>query len=179
METESARRPDGSPAEDPGIAGLEPMLAQLEKRLDALIADRLDAALATRRQAEREDLLERFAADNPDFRELLASGALAARKRDNPLLDDVGAYLAHRLMTERQAAGESLATARAEAEAAAEARVLEGLRTKRLARTLAAGPAGDGRGAGVEPELAAPEKFGGINAVLAARLAARRRIAGI
>lgn len=164
---------------DTGIAGLETVFADLEARLDALLEARLDAVETRRREAEREILLARFMADNPDFRELAASGALEARKRDNPLLDDVGAYFAHRLDVERQAGAEALAKAREEAASQAEADALARFRAKRLAQTVTAAPTGAGRGRDVAPELGAPEKFGGVNAVLAARLAARRQSAGI
>ena len=174
MEPEILQQPEVPEAKDPGIAGLESMFADLEKRLDALVAQRLDAVEARRLAAERDNQLARFAADNPDFRELRASGALEAQKRGNPVLDDVGAYFAHHLKAARQGADEAVAKARAEAET----RTLEQVRSKRLARTLSAAPSGAGRGQGPDPELAAPEKFGGINAVLAARLAARRKSSG-
>jgi hypothetical protein len=176
MEPETVQQPEGRHA--PGTTGPESALGDLENRLDALVEARLDAIEERRRLAERATLTERFVADNPDFRELLASGALAAQKRDNPLLDDMGAYYAHRLAAERQVAEQALAKARAEAATEAEDRALERFRTKRLAQTLSAAPAGAGRGEGVAPELAAPEKFGGLNAVLAARLEARRKSAG-
>ncbi|MHC1713534.1 MAG: hypothetical protein AB9872_15405 [Solidesulfovibrio sp.] len=178
MEPENMQQPEVAKAQNPGVAGLEPTLADLENHLDALVDARLEAVLVRRRQSEREVQTERFAAENPDFRELLTSGALDAQKRDNPLLDDVGAYFAHRLMAERKAADETVAKARAEAESEAEARTLERFRTKRLAQTMNAGLVGAGRGQGGDPELGAPEKFGGLNAVLAARLKSRRQAAG-
>ncbi len=157
---------------------LEAVLAGLETRLDRLVETRLDAAEVHRRQDEREALVARFATDNPDFRELAAAGTLEAVKSRNPLLDDVGAYFAHRLETERQAAAATVAQARQEAEAAAEARLVERFKAKRLAATLSAAPAGPARGQGLDPELGAPEQFGGLNAVLAARLEARRKAFG-
>lgn len=171
--------PGTGPADDPGIAGLESVFADLEKRLDQLVESRLDAVEAKRLETERTALAETFASQHPDFKELAASGALAAQKRDNPLLDDVGAYFAHHLCAQRQAATEELAKARAEAATDAEARTLERVRSKRLATSLGASPAAPARSQGTDPTLAAPEKFGGINAVLAARLASRRRDAGL
>lgn len=179
MESEATVTPGTVPAEAPSIAGLESVFADLEKRLDALVESRLTAVEARRLEAERTALAEAFASRHPDFRELAAGGALAAQQRDNPLLDDVGAYFAHHLSMERQAAAGELAKVRAEAEAEAEARTLERVRSKRLATSLGASPAAPGRGQGSDPDLAAPEKFGGINAVLAARLASRRRDAGL
>jgi hypothetical protein len=178
MEPESKPQPEMAKAQDPGIAGLESVVANMGNRLDSLVDSRLEAALARRRQVEREAQAERFAADNPDFRELLASGALDAQKRENPLLDDVGAYFAHCLMAERKTTEETMAKVRAEASSEAEARALEQFRTKRLAQTLNPGPAGGGRGQGIDLELGAPEKFGGLNAVLAARLESRRQASG-
>ncbi len=184
METQTVASPEKAPAAapaasgDPGLAVLEPFFADLEKRLDALLEARLDAVEARRRQAEREALLNRFAAEHPDFRGLAENGALEAQKRANALLDDVGAYFAHHLAAERQARDAAVADARREGAAAAEAGLMEKLRTKGLARTLGAATATPDRGRSPDPDLAAPEKFGGIHAVLAARLAARRQSAG-
>ncbi len=163
---------------DPGLSAVEPFFVELEKRLDALLESRLDALEARRREDERHTLLDRFAAEHPDFRALAADGSLEAQKRANGLLDDVGAYFAHHLEAERRSRDDALDAARQEAAAAAEARALERLRAKGLARTLSAAPAEAGRGQGVDADLAVPEKFGGVHAVLAARLAARRRCAG-
>ena len=171
--------PETSPIQDPGIAGLESVFADLEKRLDQLVESRLDAVEAKRLEAERAALAEAFAGRHPDFTELAASGALAAQKRENPLLDDMGAYFAHHLSVQRQAAAAELAKATAEAATEAEARTLERVRSKRLATSLGASPAAPARGQSTDPDLAAPEKFGGVNAVLAARLASRRRNAGL
>jgi len=180
MEPEIVQSPGMAATKDPGIAGLESVFADLEKRLDTLVEERLDAVETRRLEAEREGRLARFAADNPDFRELAASGALEVQKRGNPLLDDLGAYYAHRLAAEREASAAALAKAREEAASKAEADAVTRFRAKRLAQTLGEAPSGAGRARqGVEPELAAPEKFGGLNAVLAARLTARRQFAGI
>ncbi|KHK02079.1 hypothetical protein [Desulfovibrio sp. TomC] len=181
MESEATGKPGTAAVADPGIAGLESVFADLEKRLDDLVEARLDAVAARRQEAERMALAEQFAERHPDFRELAASGALDAQKRDNPLLDDVGAYYAHHLSAQQQVAAEELAKARAEAETEAEARTIERVRSKRLAAALGASPSAtaQARTAGADADLAAPEQFGGINAVLAARMAARRRNAGL
>ena len=179
MESEATVTSGSAPVQDPGIAGLESVFVDLEKRLDALVESRLDAVEAKRLEAERVALAEDFARRHPDFKELAASGALAVQKRDNPLLDDVGAYFAHHLSQQRQIAAEELEKARAEAETEAEARTLERVRSKRLAAALGASQAAPVRSQGADRDLAAPEKFGGMNAVLAARLASRRRDAGL
>ncbi|EHJ49020.1 hypothetical protein DFW101_3020 [Solidesulfovibrio carbinoliphilus subsp. oakridgensis] len=178
METDRTSEPKAAP-EDAGIAGLETVFADLEARLDALLEARLDAVETRRKEAERGALLARFAADNPDFTDLSAAGVLEAQKRGNPLLDDVGAYFAHHLAAAREAGDAALAKAREEAASQAEADALARFKAKRLAQTVTAAPTGAGRGRDGAPELAAPGQFGGINAVLAARLAARRQSAGI
>jgi len=178
MEPELMRQPESATVQDPGHAGLESLFVELETRLDAMIESRLDSALEQLRQGEREARMERFIAEHPDFQEMAASGALEAQKRDNPLLDDVGAYYACLLTVERQQTAETMAKTREELETQAEARAMERFRTKRLAQTLNAAPVGTGRGQSGDPDLAAPEKFGGINAVLAARLSSRRNLAG-
>lgn len=179
MEPEIVEPPERAATKAPGIADLETVFADLEKRLDTLVEERLDVVETRCLEAEREGRLARFAADNPDFRELAASGALEVQKRGNPLLDDLGAYYAHRLATEREANAAALDKAREEAASKAEADAVTRFRAKRLAQTLGVAPSGAGRGQGVAPELAAPETFGGLNAVLAARLTARRQSAGI
>jgi hypothetical protein len=163
----------------PGQPELETVLAGLEARLDRLVQTRLEAAEARQRENERRARLDRFAATHPDFQERQADGTLDALRAGNPLLDEVGAYLAHRLDLERQEAAKAVEQARQEAAATAEAALLERVKTKRLAVTLDASPAGPGRGQGVEPELGEPEKFGGLTAVLAARLEARRKASGL
>lgn len=167
--------PPVAPIADASAADPQSFLSALENRLEALLASRLDALEDKRRQDERDTLMARFVAEHPDYRELAASGALEAQKRANALLDDVGAYFAAKLETEGQAHEADLEKTRQEATAQAEAKALERIRTKRLARTLSRTPSGAGRGEGTDPDLAAPEKFGGINAVLAARLLARRQ----
>lgn len=178
MEPEITGQTERAEAVDRTGALPEPLATDLEARLDALIATRIEAVMAGQREAERERLLQRFGADNPDFAALAAKGELEAQKRLHPLLDDVGAYFAHKLMVERQEHEQALGKARESAEAEAETQTMERLRAKRLARTLGPAPAGAGRGQGRDPELADPAKFGGINAVLAARLRARRQSAG-
>ena len=48
MESEASTTPGTAPVDDPGIAGLESVFADLEKRLDQLVESRLDAVEATR-----------------------------------------------------------------------------------------------------------------------------------
>lgn len=182
MDAETRIPPQTAPVAPTGEAGpAEPQsfFAALENRLDALLTTRLDALEDKRRQDAHEALMARFVAEHPDFRELTASGALEAQKRANPLLDDVAAYFAARLEAESQAHEAALEKAREEAAAEAETRTLERIRTKSLARTLSRTPSGAGRGQGADPDLAAPEKFGGLNAVLAARHSARRQAGDI
>lgn len=179
METQTVASPQQVPAATPDNLGPQEGSADLERRLDALIEARLDAVEARRREAEHEALMTRFVAEHPDFPQLLADGSLETLKRANPLLDDVGAYFAFLLATERQEREAAVEAARKDAADAAEAGLRERLRAKGLARTLNASPATPGRCRGLDPDLAAPERFGGIHSVLAARLAARRQSAGV
>lgn len=156
----------------------ETALSDLEKRLDKLIAARLEAVENRRAESERQTRLERFAAAHPDFVQLKASGVLDALRADNPILDDVGAYFVHHLENERRGNAETLEKARQDAASAAEADLLDRMKTKRLAATLDTALGGPGRGRAADPELGAPERFGGLTSVLTARLAARRKHAG-
>ncbi|MEF3695942.1 hypothetical protein [Desulfolutivibrio sp.] len=160
--------PDGPPgaAWDGLLRGLEEKVAGLVENGLTRLGNELDTA--NRLEAEAA-----FAAGHPDFAELKHSGRLTAIRRDNPLLDEVGAYFAAMLEREREAVAARLE----EASLAAEKRTLESLRSRRLAATL-----GQGQGAapdrGGDPELSEPGRFGGMNTVLARRLAARRAAAG-
>ncbi len=164
---------DEAPVQDPSTEEdekktRESLAALAGEHAARIVEERLAAFREELGVKERESLLERFAAANPDFKALAESGGLAALKRDNPLLDDLGAYFAHRLAEERAGFEDKIGRAVAEAEE----RMLTRLRAKRLAASL-----GDGhvpKEGDPQPELAAPDKFGGLNAVIAARLSARR-----
>lgn len=179
MDPSTVTSPDTAPPAPTVPVALEPWLAGLEQRLDRLVQSRFDAAEAQKQANERLSLLQHFAAEHPDFPERQADGTLDALRAGNPLLDEVGAYLTYRLGLERDQATKNLDEARREAADKAEADLLQRVKTKRLAATLGATPAGPNRGQGLDPELGEPEKFGGINHVLAARLAARRKAQGL
>jgi len=161
-------RPDGTPG-----AAWDSLLRGLEEKVAGLVEKGLTRLGGELDKARRLEAEAAFAAGHPDFAELKQSGRLEALRRDNPLLDEVGAYFAAMLEREREAVAARLE----EAATMAEKRTLEGLRTRRLAATL-----GQGQGAapdpGGDPELSEPGRFGGMNAVLAKRLAARRAAAG-
>jgi len=171
---EPTERPAAAPPDD----ATAPAPDDLEQRLDRLIAARLEAAETQRAAKERQSRLERFAAGHPDFAQLKAAGMLDALRAGNPILDDVGAYLVHHLENERREKAQTVEKARQDAAAAAEAALLERVKTKRLAATLDTALGGPGRGQASDPELGAPERFGGLTSVLTARLAARRKHAG-
>lgn len=178
MEPTTTIPPEAATQTVPGAVELESLLDRLEARLNQLVQARLDEAQTRQRTGDRRQRLERFAEEHPDFLELQADGTLDALRADNPLLDEIGAYLTYRLEEERRQAATALDQARQEATRAAEASLLERVRTKRLAATLGTAPAGSNRGQGLGPELDAPEKFGGLTNVLAARLEARRKASG-
>ena len=171
--------PETTAGSDAGIAGLESVFADLEARLDALIEARLENLEARRAAAERAELAERFSAEHPDFETLRENGALAARQRENPLLDEVGAYFAHHLAQAGKASAEETERVRQKALAEGEAAAMERLRARRGSVALDAPAAAPRRGRSDDPQLEAPDRFGGVHAVLAARMAARRRDAGL
>ncbi|EKO39712.1 MAG: hypothetical protein B193_1592 [Solidesulfovibrio magneticus str. Maddingley MBC34] len=175
--TGAAPGPDAG--SDPGIAGLESVFSDLEARLDALIEARLENLEARRAASQRAELAQRFAAEHPDFETLRENGALAARQRENPLLGEVGAYFAHHLAEAGKASQEEAARVRQDALAEGEARAMERLRARRGSVALDAPAAAPRRGRADDPQLEAPDRFGGVHAVLAARMAARRRDAGL
>jgi hypothetical protein len=182
MENGNATRDGGGAAGTDLVAGTEGGVnaaadggdvALAERRALEIVEERLAAFREDLGRREREERLEKFSGENPAFRELAANGKLEEYKRKNPLLDDFGAYFAHRLEEERA----GLAGKIEQAVAAAEERMLAQFKAKRLAATMDSGP-GPAKDGGIEPELARPEKFGGLNAVIAARLKARREAAG-
>ena len=164
---------------DSGIAGLESVFSDLEARLDALIETRLENLEARRAAAERVELAQRFAAEHPDFETLRENGALAARQRENPLLGEVGAYFAHHLAEAGKANQEETERVRQKALAEGEAAAMERLRARRGSVALGAPSGTPQRGRADDPQREAPDRFGGVHAVLAARMAARRRDAGL
>lgn len=122
-------------------------------------------------QAKVDALADQFIKANPDFLEFQESGEIADFIKQNPLHDNVSAYYALK-------AQKADAAHRAELGAAvkaAEDKVRKDFAAKQSAKTLTGStsspPAAPN---GPDPELANPEKYGGINAVLARRLVARR-----
>lgn len=164
---------DRPKAADPGQAARDGFLRSIEERLAGLVEKSLGQLTGGMEQARRLEAEAAFAAGHPDFAELRRSGRLEEMRRDNPLLDEVGAYFAARLELERGKMAERLEEAVKETER----RVLEGLRVRRQAATLSQGQ-GSAPGMAPEPELADPGRFGGLNAVLARRLTTRRETAG-
>lgn len=130
-----------------------------------------EQAKAAAEQAKVDALADQFIKANPDFLELQESGEIADFLKQNPLHDNVSAYYALK-------AQKADAAHKAELDAAvkaAEEKVRKDFAAKQSAKTLTGStsspPAAPN---GPDPELANPEKYGGINAVLARRLVARR-----
>ena len=177
----AARAGEGPPpppatAPTPGKAdgeAWEGLLCGIEERVAGLVEKGLGRLGGEIQKARRLEAEAAFTARHPDFADLKKSGRLDALRRDNPLLDEVGAYFADRLEHERQDMADRLEKAAKDAEK----RVLEGLRVRRQAATLSQGLGAAPSGA-ADPEMADPARFGGINAVLARRLATRRATAG-
>jgi hypothetical protein len=167
-----AASPRGDGPGAPGAAW-DGLLRGLEEKVAGLVENGLTRLGNELDKAKRLEAEAAFAAGHPDFAELKKSGRLTAIRRDNPLLDEVGAYFAAMLEREREAVAARLE----EAATAAEKRTLESLRSRRLAATLGQGQ-GAGPDRGGDPELSEPGRFGGMNTVLARRLAARRAAAG-
>ena len=161
---EPASRTAAAPAEPAADA----TLSGLEQRLDRLIATRLETAETHRLEGERQARIERFAAAHPDFAQLKAAGVLDALRADNPILDDVGAYLVHSLETERRETAQTVEKARQDAAAAAEAALLERMT---FARVCPVAPL-PGSDAPLEPgwhEAVAGQPLPGLSAIWAGR----------
>jgi hypothetical protein len=151
----------------------EGVIRRLERKAAQLVEESLARLGQEMEKSRRREAEAAFLAGHPEFDELRQSGRLGEIMRENPLLDEVGAYFAAMLERERA----DMARRLEEAADEAEKRVVESLRSRRLAATLGQGPGAAPDRAG-DPELAEPGRFGGINAVLAKRLATRRNAAG-
>ncbi|QLA21282.1 hypothetical protein [Desulfolutivibrio sulfoxidireducens] len=151
----------------------ERLVRGLEAKTARLVEDGLARLGQELEQSRRREAEAAFLASHPEFDELRQSGRLDELRRENPLLDEVGAYFAAMLERERADVAKRLE----EAASQAEKRAVEGLRARRFAATLGQGPGAAPDRAG-DPELAEPGRFGGVNAVLAKRLATRRVAAG-
>ncbi len=151
----------------------EGLVRRLEHRAAQLVEQSLGRLGEELEKSRRREAEAAFLAGHPEFDELRQSGRLGEIMRENPLLDEVGAYFAAMLERERA----DMARRLEEAAGEAEKRVVESLRSRRLAATLGQGPGAAPDRAG-DPELAEPGRFGGINAVLAKRLGTRRNAAG-
>lgn len=122
-------------------------------------------------QEQIADTYERFAKAHPDFDQLWDEGELQKVMKKNPGYDAIAAYWemqGPKLEAERQKAVE-------EAVKEAEKKFVENQKAKRQSRVLSAGPAAVGD-TPTDQELKNPDAFGGTTAVLARRLAERRRM---
>jgi hypothetical protein len=168
--TDGSGRSEGPVPAGPEWEGL---VLRLERKVAHLVEEGLARLGQEMEKSRRREAEAAFLAGHPEFDELRQSGRLGEIMRDNPLLDEVGAYFAAMLERERA----DMARRLEEAAGEAEKRVVESLRSKRLAATLGQGPGAAPDRAG-DPELAEPGRFGGVNAGLARRLTTRRAVAG-
>lgn len=121
---------------------------------------------ASQQSQQVDTLVQAFHKEHPDFAKAKESGALEKIKATNPLHDDMSAYFVAKLEEEREANKKAID----DAVAAARKETEEKFKAKRHAATLGSGPASAPVAGEVPPELAAPEKFGGVNSALALRL---------
>lgn len=122
-------------------------------------------------QRQKEDAVvstyESFAKANPDFDEMWDQGSLQEFMRSNPGHNAISAYHALTADAKLKAATEKAAKD-------AEATFVKNQRAKRTSDVLPQGPSAPGTFSGDEA-LKDSRKFGGTSAVLASRLADRRR----
>ena len=123
-------------------------------------------------QRQKEDAVvatyESFAKANPDFDEMWDSGTLQEFMRTNPGHNAISAYHALTADSKLQAATEKAAKD-------AEAAFTRNQRAKRTSDVLPQGPSAPGTFSHGDEALKDSRKFGGTSAVLASRLADRRR----
>ena len=124
------------------------------------------------RDTEQERVYKTFdtyAADHKTFDSMWDSGELQDFISKNPGHNAISAHMA---MTQENRINEAVEAARKETEAT----VIKNFQAKQGAKVLGSGPASTGTTQGqIAPELKDPKKYGGVNTVLAARLAERRR----
>ena len=123
-------------------------------------------------QRQKEDAIvstyENFAKSNPDFDEMWDSGTLQEFMRGNPGHNAISAY--HSLTADKK-----LQAATEKAAKEAEASFVKNQRAKRVSDVLPQGPSAPGTFTHGDDALKDSKKFGGTTAVLAQRLADRRR----
>ena len=123
-------------------------------------------------QRQKEDAVvstyESFAKANPDFDEMWDQGSLQEFMRSNPGHNAISAYHALTADSKLKAATEKAAKD-------AEAAFVKNQRAKRTSDVLPQGPSAPGTFSHGDEALKDSRKFGGTSAVLASRLADRRR----
>ena len=144
-------------------------LANLEAKLTSQIESKLTAKMEqSRTMASVEKTFRDYEAQNEDFRPMWDSGEIRKFMDANP---GHNAISAHQMLTAEK---RILAAAeKAKAEALEQAR--KNTAIKQNARVMGAGPASTGRPKGPDKELSDTKSSGGLNAVLARRLASIRR----
>lgn len=127
----------------------------------------------TAQQSEQEAIAstyEKFANEHPDFDELWDSGELKRLMQKRPGYDAINAYW--ELTTPKLK--EQFEAEKEKAIKEAEKKFISDQKAKRQNRVLSAGPSA--KGESLDNELKNPDAFGGTTAVLANRLAERRRL---
>ena len=142
----------------------------LIKQIRADVAREIKAELNQSSQESRTmKTFEDYAAKNESFDPMWESGEIQAFMNQNPGHNAMSAHAALTMESKIQEAVEK-------AQKETEERIIKNFKAKKGAQVLGGGPAATGTVQGkIAPELKDPKKYGGINTVLAARLAERRR----
>jgi len=159
-----------------GDLSMGEILPKLTQIIQAQTAEQMTrVASEQERNIKASSLEQQFLTKNPDFIELVQSGALISIKQADPLQDDFTAYQTFK----RQEAEASIETKVNEAiertRKETEAQILKNLKAKGLADTLGEGPSHTPTDqSGIDSRLKDPKKHGGETLLLAQRKAERR-----
>ena len=150
--------------------------ANLIKQIRADVANELRSE--QNQSTEEQRVLKTFdsyAAENKTFDPMWDSGEIQAFMNANPGHNAISAHMAMTMADKETEVEARIKEAVEKAQKETEEKVIKQFKAKKGAQVLGSGPASTGTVHDVAPELKDPKKYGGINTVLAARLAERRR----
>ena len=142
------------------------LVKQIEANVTEKITSKLDQSTAEERVLKTYNA---YSANNNTFDPMWESGEIQSFMDSNP---GHNAMSAHMAMTTEGRIKEAVEAAQQETEE----RVIKNFKAKKNAQVLGDGPTSTGTAHDkIAPELKDPKKYGGVNTVLAARLAERRK----
>lgn len=160
---------------DEGELSLPQFLAARDKFV-AQEQERKITSLLTEKQQEQEQRrqIDAFLTAHPDFKDVVKSPEAQQVMRENPMHDEMSAYLAVRLAKAETALKDAEAKAYERGVKEAEAKAAANVKAKQSAMSLGSGPPAKGGGRATDAMLKNTAQYGGKTNVLVERLRERR-----